>query len=676
MTTKNIFYTSNSHSEIYPENSRSRFKTQNNESQFKYINAADGFSLAIKSITIENKFNSFNSELGKPHMILVQDNGSRRNTFNYTKVTENCNVDISSGKDFYCFYGLGNSHAEGKNFENRNFTDIKLDCNIYNSLLDHKEILNNFMIHNIYFHETFFSNTRDLIFYLNHVYSNIEFDLAPPGSSSYQDTSELFYENPLGCVELLDKAVLGVDIFLSSDLCELLGFTPSDITKYEYSSIRKLVRAGLREKTHSYGAFMGSEPVFLNADLDIPWTVNNFANMYLDKEKRLLTYFKTNRVRATASNEINFLMNIPSILGLRTNLSFPDVYKNQSYDNIVEFINVKDCEEGVQVFDVKNPSFFKSTPHKVCHAEFELIDVETGKVPNFSIGLPTYIQVLAKNSSTMSKRFNLFLDSSDLVSKKFYPANTPADFRVKLPERLEFNRQWEVTMKSIFFGNDFFNIYKHSCWIELEVAVKDNKIQRGIESAQTHRDIMLIELEDGKFSTIEDLCFHINTLLKKRQKKVRFDVINGKIRIKRQPIKTPLKDYKLKISPYLSNILGLDRTSIKEVEISLTVKKMFSAAYIPNINVLSPSNFVVLCDVVSEAVFGSHPLNILRQVSSNFNESHTFKEFTFYQDEFVDLDIREFSTIQIRIVDATGNLIKSAHSIPTRCQLQFVQNKI
>ena len=348
MTTKNIFYTSNSHSEIYPENSRGRFKTHFDENHFKYI-GAENFSLAIKSITIENKFNSFNSELGKPHMILVQDNGTRRNTFNYTEVFEDCNINLTSGKDFYCFYGLENSHAEGKIFENRNFTDIKLDCNIYNSLLNHKEILNNFMIHNIYFHETAFSNTRDLIFYLNHVYSNIEYDLAPPGSSRYQDTSALFYENPLGRVELLDKAVLGIDIFLSEDLCELLGFTERDITKYEHSSIRKLVRAGLKEKN------MGEEPLFLDTDLDIPWTANNFANLYLDKEKQLLTYFKTNKVRATASKEINFLMNIPSILGLRTNLSFPDIYKNQSYDNVVEFINVKDCKEGVQVFNAKNP---------------------------------------------------------------------------------------------------------------------------------------------------------------------------------------------------------------------------------------------------------------------------------------------------------------------------------
>ena len=691
MSTKNIFYTSNSHSEIYPNNSRGRFKTQNDESEFKYL-GVDSFSLAIKSITFENKFNSFNSKLGTPHMIFVQENGSRRNNFNYTEVLQSERVDIQSGKDFYFFYGLENSYAEGKNSENRNFTDIKLDCNIYNSLLSHKEILNNFMVHNIYFHETTFTNTRDLLFYLNHVYSHIEFDLAPPGSSSYQDTSALFYENPLGCVELLDKAVLGLDIFLSADLCELLGFTPSDLTKYKYSSIRKLVRAGLKEKTHSYGLFMGTEPAFLDADLDIPWTVNFYANSYLDKEKQSLAYFKSNKVRTVASKQINLLMNIPSILGLRTNLSFPDIYKNQSYDNIIEFINVRDREEGVQVFNVKNPTFFKSTPYKIAHAEFELIDVETGNVPNFSIGLPTYIQVLAKNSSTMTKRFNLFLDSADLVSNKFYPSNTPAEFRVKLPERLEFNRQWEVTLKNIFFGNNFFNIYKHSCWIVLEVAVKDTsikfhgipwdpnetpeEIERALERAQTRRDIMLIELEDGKFSKIEDLCFHINTLLENRKTRLNFDVKNGKIRIKRPKMKFPLKDFKIKISPYLSNILGLDRTTIREVEISLTVNKTFSAAYRPNINVLAPSNFIILCDIVSEAVFGSNPLNILRQISSNFNESHTFKEFTFYQDEFVDLDIREFSSIQIRIIDATGNLIKSDHSIPTRCQLQFVQKKI
>ena len=71
MSTKNIFYTSNSHSKLYPHNSRGQFKSQTDESEFKYL-GEDSFSLAIKSITFENKFNSFNSKLGTPHMILVQ----------------------------------------------------------------------------------------------------------------------------------------------------------------------------------------------------------------------------------------------------------------------------------------------------------------------------------------------------------------------------------------------------------------------------------------------------------------------------------------------------------------------------------------------------------------------------------------------------------------------------
>ena len=39
----------------------------------------------------------------------------------------------------------------------------------------------------------------------------------------------------------------------------------------------------------------------------------------------------------------------------------------------------------------------------------------------------------------------------------------------------------------------------------------------------------------------------------------------------------------------------------------------------------------------------------------------------------MDLNVKEFSTMRIQLVDATGNLIKSGNHIPTRCQVEFVK---
>ena len=96
---------------------------------------------------------------------------------------------------------------------------------------------------------------------------------------------------------------------------------------------------------------------------------------------------------------------------------------------------------------------------KISNGKFQLIDINTGEGPNFAAGPPTFIHFHVSHQKTMNTRFNLFLDSSDKLSNTYFPANTPADFCIKLPERLEFNKRWEVALKNIFIGNDLFNMF-------------------------------------------------------------------------------------------------------------------------------------------------------------------------------------------------------------------------
>ena len=79
--------------------------------------------------------------------------------------------------------------------------------------------------------------------------------------------------------------------------------------------------------------------------------------------------------------------------------------------------------------------------------------------------------------------------------------------------------------------------------------------------------------------------------------------------------------------------------------------------------------------MVSETIYGTETIKLLRMVTSNFDKEDKIKTFSFYQDEFADLAVKEFSTIKIQITDNTGNLIKSTRSYPTRCQIQFVKKK-
>ena len=130
--------------------------------------------------------------------------------------------------------------------------------------------------------------------------------------------------------------------------------------------------------------------------------------------------------------------------------------------------------------------------------------------------------------------------------------------------------------------------------------------------------------------------------------------------------------YVVTISSMLANILGFDRTNSNNFVIPFRIlRKSLQAAYAPNIELLTPRNFMILCDLVSESVFGSKSVNILKLCSTNFNREREILTFSSHQDEFVELAIKEFASIHIRIVDTTGDAVKSGGFYPTRCQIQF-----
>ena len=64
-------------------------------------------------------------------------------------------------------------------------------------------------------------------------------------------------------------------------------------------------------------------------------------------------------------------------------------------------------------------------------------------------------------------------------------------------------------------------------------------------------------------------------------------------------------------------------------------------------------------------------VKLLKMVTNIEHSSRNILSFEFLQDEYVDLNVKEFKTIQIAIMDATGNPVKTDSSTPTRLQLMF-----
>ena len=66
----------------------------------------------------------------------------------------------------------------------------------------------------------------------------------------------------------------------------------------------------------------------------------------------------------------------------------------------------------------------------------------------------------------MDKHSYIFLDSTCKKAMHLYLTNTSTDFPIELPQRLKFNRHWQITLKTLFLPNRIHNI--KDCYLEYE----------------------------------------------------------------------------------------------------------------------------------------------------------------------------------------------------------------
>ena len=673
ISSKNIYYTSNSMQTKYPDNTRSSFVNQIDEQEFHYINKQN-VRVGLKEITFENRYNTFITEYGTPSMIIVQDNYTLPPNPHYERIhpgPESPDIDIKSGFDYYVLSDCLPPYGLGKEDTPQSFTDVKIS-GFFPTMIEGSQYTIRFMVHNIYFHDSPLESNRELIDYLNYVFHNIEYDI--PNAQSQKSRQELFKMDREkrtlfdvdedGYTTFWDKRYLGLHIHLSSDVCSVLGLTNHILEEDHSENLQGLLATNFR-------MFNLQDSQVFTRDTN----VQHILNMnWIGKQK----YFRISQNssvedsvnnKAISTLKINLDKGKPILLGLRTNLTKPDIFKNCVYDTQLEFINVKDMSNGIQVFEVQHPTLYDTTIEKISNAKFEFIDIDTGRRPNFSLGTPTFIHFHVNDNKKMSSKFNLFLDSSDKLSQEYFTTNTPSDFCIKLPERLEFNSKWEVALKNIFIGNDLYNIFSASCWFYIKMEVEGT-----FDSSRPKK----IHLSDGMYNTTKELCDYIQSLFDREGYKLKISFKNKSNRIKilceeKKP-RWGYMRYNVILSPMLANILGFDRSNKSEFVIPCHFRKSHVATYTPNVQLLIPRNFMILCDIVSESVFGSKSIKILKLLSSNFNGEREMINFDFHQEEFVDIAIKEFTSIRIQIVDTTGDLIKCGGRYPTRCQIQFMKS--
>ena len=625
---RNIFYASNTQSELFPYNTRTQFNQYVDVHNLDYIKQ-DDIEVAIKSIAFDNA-QSINilPTIEKPHILIVQDisegdlykqymrtmlntkgvkSGNMKTLRNAKKIQEV--IDISESNDFVI---VNNCDARGV------IVQSHLDREFSNILF----ISNNTIIHHIYLHykECFYLDT--FINHINDVLKSVTF--YHDGGKIETDLMQKEYE----------LHALPFKVLIHEYIAETLGIYTE---KLKSSQLLDYFN-NIQDCTKDSPAYMFMNDVY--------------------KFKQQLVYYEVKK--GISPLKVHPKLFRSTLYGIRSNISETTI-SSAHYDTIVGLFQDYGKHDVLNI-EFQNPPFFKTRKELLSHAQFSIFDLDSSKNNQTpSIGSPTYIHTIVQAAPKRMKRpFTIFLDSSCPISKQLYPENTNTDFIIELPERLNFRQNWTVTLKTLFLSNKIQNI--EDCHVQYK---KINPIGYIVREKT-------FALKNGNYGTLASFIYEIAEEFKRTSMPFSIsEVENGRVKIK---MKGRLKNgYKseLRLSKYLASILGFTSSPKQYQTLRFDQNPEYIAPHNPNLFLVYPKNLIVGCNIVDDTIFGGQNVKLLRLITNSDNLESDILTFQFQQDEKVMLGIREFKSIHISIMDVTGSPVKSESNFPSRLQLMF-----
>ena len=633
---RNIFYASNVQTDLFPNNTRTKFDQYIDINDLNYIK--DDIDVAISKISFDNTQSFLISpDINKPHFMLEQpitpqpivnqfmdtvnndnegkeqgkivkwsDNGLGKDMFN-----------IGSSNDYIFINQCRSSDLMIVHFhKDRHFSNVMIVTN------------SNTIIHNIYLHqkECFYLDT--FINHINNVLKNVTF---------YNDKNNKHTIN----TDLVNKKYilhgLSVNLFIREDIASVLEINKEKVVKSRLSDF-----------------FESNVPIHVTECARI------MKSVYMKEQNLVYYYVKRTKVKNFGVRlKLKPRLFHSKLYGIRSNLSDPTISSSQ-YDTLISVFQDYSKQDVLNI-EFQNPCFFKTRKELLSRTKFEIIDLNQSN-QNPAIGAPTYIQTIVKPSSYKMKRpFTIFLDSSCPVSQKLYPKNTNTDFTIELPERLNFRRDWTVTLKTLFLSNKIQNIEGCECRYRLLSPMNVTK-----EKSFT--------IKSGNYNTLSSFLHEISVGFRNQRMHLSIEESEeGRVKIKQDESYTPKRGYKveLRLSKYLACILGYTSSPIEDQYLRFDEELEYLAPHDPNLFLIYPKNLIVGCNIVDDTIFAGHHVKLLRLITNSDNLDSDILSFEFLKDEKVNLGIREFKNIHISIMDTTGSPVKSESNLPSRLQLTF-----
>ena len=229
--------------------------------------------------------------------------------------------------------------------------------------------------------------------------------------------------------------------------------------------------------------------------------------------------------------------------------------------------------------------------------------------------------------------FYLTLPSNS--SMRYFPDNTLAQYKTKLPQDIDLTGRWEVGLSEIQFPHTYYNIQSEEAWMKVKV--------RG-DDVEAHKI-----LAPGFYSSSKELVKSVHNMADPgrgdKDKRIRLgmnDVTNKMhLRVK--------KGCTIRFSPKLAEMLGLeggtytDTPGIYYAPKMIDVHQGFYSLY-------------VYCDLVESVVVGDVLAPLLRIVPMKGKPSETIVR-AFDNIQFKPLQRNHFNLVEIDIRDDTGKVV-------------------
>lgn len=358
------------------------------------------------------------------------------------------------------------------------------------------------------------------------------------------------------------------------------------------------------------------------------------------------------------------------VIGVRSNITSEAIFCSSNCDKIFSIFHISDWKKDRITVEIENPIFYQSTFEHIANPQFELIELISNStlVEIDSIkSIPTIIEIsitIRSEDPSINAPFQMVLMSNDNESKQIFEENNNQNFTIQLNQRIQFDRQWTLTLKSFLMASHIYNIQTED--FIYVYSFTENKTGK-------NREVIVTDyINCGRYTTKIDIINHLNEKMKRDEIPLTFFISEGKCGIETSE-NFDNKRARLKLYPNLANLLGYTKNIEDGLVLHLSSKLTYFGSHPINVNYGLPKALLVNCDLVNKTEVGGNPRPMLSLIYMNENDfKNEVVHFTFRQNTYAIIGTNYFESIKFYITDLMGNIVKAENNHPTILHLLFV----